>query len=139
MKRLKLKFCDYIPDELDSETIYVSIVYKTAVHLCACGCRNEVVTPISPYDWSLKYNGESISLNPSIGNWSFQCRSHYWIKNNRVIFCWDDENESITKAPKRSVSNSKEDLQPKKNAHWFGRLSDLFRVFFWSVLLFQNA
>jgi hypothetical protein len=23
-------------------------------------------------------------LHPSIGNWSFACQSHYWIRNNRV-------------------------------------------------------
>jgi hypothetical protein len=23
-------------------------------------------------------------LHPSIGNWSFPCQSHYWIRNNRV-------------------------------------------------------
>jgi hypothetical protein len=25
-----------------------------------------------------------VSLDPSIGNWSFPCRSHYWIRNNKV-------------------------------------------------------
>jgi hypothetical protein len=65
-------------------TIYVSIKYATAVHKCACGCGQEVVTPISPTDWRLTFDGESISLCPSIGNWSFACRSHYLIKNNRV-------------------------------------------------------
>ena len=33
------------------------------------------------------FDGRTISLNPSIGNWSYPCRSHYWIKGNRVV--WD--------------------------------------------------
>lgn len=24
------------------------------------------------------------TLSPSIGNWNFRCRSHYWIRQNRV-------------------------------------------------------
>ena len=30
------------------------------------------------------FNGKTVSLDPSIGNWSFPCQSHYWIRNNRV-------------------------------------------------------
>jgi hypothetical protein len=43
-----------------------------------------VVTPISPTDWKLIFDGKSVSLYPSIGNWGFKCRSHYWIRNNQV-------------------------------------------------------
>jgi Family of unknown function (DUF6527) len=49
-----------------------------------CGCGNKVVTPITPLDWTLTFNGETISLHPSIGNWNFECQSHYWIKQNKV-------------------------------------------------------
>ena len=42
------------------------------------------VTPLSPADWSLTFNGETISLEPSIGSWSLECKSHYWITNNNV-------------------------------------------------------
>jgi hypothetical protein len=73
--------------------LYVSLAYCTAMHLCVCGCGNEVVTPISPVDWQLKFNGKTISLSPSIGNWNFECRSHYWIINNEVRYSgnWSDE------------------------------------------------
>ncbi|WP_181956102.1 MULTISPECIES: DUF6527 family protein [Dyadobacter] len=57
---------------------------SVAIHLCACGCGNEVVTPLSPADWQLKYDGAVISLIPSIGNWNFPCQSHYWITNNKI-------------------------------------------------------
>lgn len=33
----------------------------------------------------MTYNGEAISLHPSIGNWQLQCRSHYVIDRGRVI------------------------------------------------------
>jgi hypothetical protein len=43
-----------------------------------------VVTPFSPTDWKLYFDGENVSLEPSIGNWSFPCRSHYWIRGGEV-------------------------------------------------------
>lgn len=90
---LKHVFVDFIPDELDQGTLYVSIRFATASHLCCCGCGNKVVTPIRPTDWTLMFNGKSVSLDPSIGNWSFPCQSHYWIKNNRVNWAsqWSQE------------------------------------------------
>lgn len=88
MKRemtLTHEFVEYIPDRLEDGTIYVSIAFATVAHKCCCGCGNEVITPLSPTDWTLIFDGQSISLDPSIGNWNFACRSHYWIKRNRVI------------------------------------------------------
>lgn len=81
---LKHEFVEFIPDELEQGTIYVSIRFATASHLCCCGCGNKVVTPIRPTDWKLIFDGKTISLQPSIGNWSLACQSHYWIRNNRV-------------------------------------------------------
>jgi hypothetical protein len=43
-----------------------------------------VVTPLSSTDWTLAFDGESISLKPSIGNWGLPCQSHYWIVRNRI-------------------------------------------------------
>jgi hypothetical protein len=77
-------FVEYIPNHLEDGTIYVSISFATAAHKCCCGCGNPVITPISPTDWEVSYNGETISLSPSIGNWSFDCKAHYWIRANRV-------------------------------------------------------
>jgi hypothetical protein len=85
-KKAKFKFVKTIPDSLEERVVYITTHYNTAVHKCMCGCGNEVVTPISPKDWELFYDGESISLYPSIGNWSFECQSHYWIRNSEVIW-----------------------------------------------------
>jgi len=81
---LKHEFVEFIPKQLDDDVIYISIPYATAVHKCACGCGERVVTPLSPTDWQLIFDGKSISLYPSIGNWGFQCQSHYWIRSNKV-------------------------------------------------------
>jgi uncharacterized protein DUF6527 len=46
------------------------------------GCR----FPLGPTDWKLIFDGKTISVEPSIGNWSFTCQSHYWIRNNAVVW-----------------------------------------------------
>lgn len=89
----KHEFVEFIPDELEQGTLYVSIRFATASHLCCCGCGNKVVTPIRPTDWKLIFDGKTVSLEPSIGNWSFPCQSHYWIRNNHVNWAsqWTDD------------------------------------------------
>ena len=82
--KLSHKFVKNIPDTIENGVVYVSVDYSTAIHKCCCGCGNEVVTPLSPTDWKLSFDGETISLYPSIGNWSFPCQSHYWITDNEV-------------------------------------------------------
>jgi hypothetical protein len=89
MSTLTHEFVELFPDTLEEGKIYISIPYATATHRCCCGCGNEVVTPLSPTDWKLIFDGETVSLDPSIGNWSFPCQSHYWIKRNKVK--WDHQ------------------------------------------------
>lgn len=95
MKKIALKhqFVDFIPTPLEKGVLYVSIEFATASHLCVCGCGKEVTTPLSPTDWKLIYDGKSVTLYPSIGNWGFECRSHYWITSDQVRWAadWDDE------------------------------------------------
>ena len=78
------EFIEYLPEELKERTLYVSLKFATVVHKCCCGCGREVVTPLSPPDWQLTFDGVSISLHPSIGSWNLPCQSHYWIHRNRV-------------------------------------------------------
>lgn len=81
---LKHEFVEFIPEDLKPRTVYISIRFATVSHLCVCGCKNKVVTPLTPTDWKLIFDGKTISLDPSIGNWSFACQSHYWIRNSRI-------------------------------------------------------
>lgn len=78
------EFVEFIPDHLEEGVVYVSLRFGTIVHACCCGCGSEVVTPLSPAGWAFTYDGETISLNPSVGSWSLPCRSHYWIRENCV-------------------------------------------------------
>ena len=114
METLQHKFVSSIPDQIDELTLYISMEYGTAIHKCVCGCGNEVVTPFSPTDWELNFNGKSVSLSPSIGNWSFKCQSHYWIVKNKVRYVskWTydeiDENRKADKKKKNEFYSGKQ-------------------------------
>ena len=74
---IEYEFVDLVPRELKEGTLYISIEFATATHKCFCGCGTEVVTPISPVGWQVKFDGETVSLSPSVGSWSLKCKSHY--------------------------------------------------------------
>lgn len=94
-RTLSHEFAEFIPEQLQESMLYVSTTYATAAHRCFCGCGREVVTPLSPTDWKLTFDGETVSLSPSIGNWSFPCRSHYWIKNSQVQWSGEMSDKAI--------------------------------------------
>ncbi|MGE0112169.1 DUF6527 family protein [Aquabacterium sp.] len=84
-RSLEHRFVRNTPRELEPGVLYISMEYATAVHSCCCGCGERVVTPFTPTDWRMTFDGESVTLNPSVGNWNQDCRSHYVIERNRVI------------------------------------------------------
>lgn len=108
-KKLFLKpvFVDFIPSEVVTGSIYISIKFSTATHKCACGCGSEVVTPLSPTDWKMTYDGKTITLYPSIGNWSFKCKSHYWVRQNRID--WAENWSSVDISKNRAYDRSQKE------------------------------
>jgi hypothetical protein len=92
---LRPEFVEFIPAKGEPGVIYVSERFRTAMHQCCCGCGLEVITPLNPAKWSLSKQGGQVSLSPSIGNWSFPCRSHYWIERGRVRWTGPMSNERI--------------------------------------------
>lgn len=87
-----------IPERLQANTLYVTTDGDVAGHLCACGCGREVITPLSPTDWSIKFDRCGVTLFPSIGNWAFPCRSHYFIKNGFAVWAREMSDKAITRS-----------------------------------------
>jgi hypothetical protein len=79
------RFVEFIPKGIEEGVLYISEAYGTASHKCPCGCGTRIVTPLTPTDWQLTSDGSSVTLVPSIGNWSLPCQSHYWITNNEIV------------------------------------------------------
>lgn len=97
---MKHCFVENIPEKskLENDTLYISLKYNVAIHKCACGCGNEVVTPLDEDNgWVLSYNGKNVSLDPSIGNWNLPCMSHYWISKGEVYFISDNKKKKKRK------------------------------------------
>jgi len=144
---LQHKFVEFMPEKLEEGVLYVSVEYCTVLHKCVCGCGNTVVTPISPTDWQLKFDGKSISLSPSIGNWSFDCRSHYWIDKNEIRWAGNWTNDQIADGRKQDKLNKEhffdeahhskpskeeqESLSPKIKRSWYWKT-------FWNWLIFKK-
>lgn len=84
-----------MPKPLEPGVLYISIQYKTASHLCPCGCGSRIVTPISPARWSMTFDGDTVSLRPSVGNWSLPCKSHYFITRDEVRWAGPLNDEGI--------------------------------------------
>lgn len=97
INQIRPQFSEFIPDKLEEGVMYISERYKTVSHKCACGCGEEVVTPLSPVEWQLRKDGDQVSLHPSIGNWNYACRSHYWIRKNAIQWAGAMSKKQIAK------------------------------------------
>ncbi|MEC7264679.1 MAG: DUF6527 family protein [Bacteroidota bacterium] len=120
--RFEHKFVEFIPKDLDDHVLYISIRFTTTVHKCACGCGHKTVTPLSPRDWKLIFDGKSISLYPSIGNWNFPCQSHYWLNENKIEWAPKWTKEEIKEGRKFS-------FEEKKRYYQNNQLSDPAKIY----------
>ena len=113
--RLEHRFVHYIPEQLEPGVIYISMDYATAAHSCCCGCGEQVITPFTPTDWKLTFDGDTVSLWPSIGNWNFRCRSHYIIRNSRIVVA-EPGKKSTSKADAATTKKERKDIIPINGA-----------------------
>lgn len=90
VKRFRLEVVELVPRPLEEGVLYFSPKYETAIHLCACGCGIETVTPLSENGWELTVEYGNATLVPSIGNMRFPCGSHYWIREGHVRWAADN-------------------------------------------------
>ena len=115
LTEFELQIVHRMPSKLNQGVLYVCFDCNVVAHLCACGCGEKVILPIDPNFWSIKYDGETVSLTPSIGNFQFPCKSHYWINENRIV--WAESTVSVSK-PKT--------ISPRKKKRWIDRLKAFF-------------
>ena len=60
-------------------------------HLCPCGCGEPVYLQYGGKGWNitLSINGrelKSVTISPSVGCFDFPCKSHYFIRENKIIW-----------------------------------------------------
>jgi hypothetical protein len=119
------QFVEVLPAHLEAGVLYISGTHNIVAHLCCCGCGREVVTPLSPAGWTLRYDGQ-VSLSPSIGNGAHDCRSHYVIQASRVRWLSNMTLEHHVRAKARD-----QEAAQQLNRSWLdrakGTLGDLLR------------
>ena len=108
--KIRPVFCEFIPDQIDDGILYISERFRTCSHKCCCGCGEEVVTPLSPAEWSIRREGDAISLWPSVGNWDYACMSHYVIRKNRVLWAPTLTDRQIARVRKRDTAALEQQL-----------------------------
>ena len=113
IKSLTPQFVEHFPERLEPGELYLAMEFATAAHLCACGCGNKVITPFSPTDWQMSFDGQTVSLKPSIGNWTFKCRSHYWVRSGSIEWSGDMSQDAID-AGRRRDKQAKARLQANR-------------------------
>lgn len=64
--------------------LYISREFNLAIHLCACGCGVETVTPLN--EWRITEQNGGVTLRPSIGNFKGEkpYHAHYYVTNSKV-------------------------------------------------------
>lgn len=140
---IRHEFVELMPQERTEGVLYISIPFSTAIHNCFCGCGTKIVTPIKPTGWEMTYNGDHVSLWPSIGSWGLRCRSHYIIHRDTVVWAGDMSQERIDQgrahdrtlrdhyyerdAPGRASPERSKPLphESAKSQKWWQRLLDL--------------
>ncbi|MBY3531240.1 hypothetical protein HFN72_35955 [Rhizobium laguerreae] len=120
---------DKIPEKLDDGVIYVSERYRVALHNCCCGCGEEVSTPLSATEFSIRVYRSSVTVRPSIGNHDFACRSHYFITNGNIEWAAEMSRAQIDagRAYDRRLK------QAKKSHSGLGGLLDWIRKLFAAI------
>ena len=105
--RFRFEFVTNAPEILEDNVLYVSLPYSTTLHLCPCGCKSEVANKISRSRYTLSFDGESVSLTPSIRNSGIPCKSHYFITRNEIVWAYDWPIEKFDDTKKKSAKRKK--------------------------------
>lgn len=78
--------------KLEDGVFYVVDNSPYVEYNCPCGCGGVVILPTKKhqdgYDgWGFKEQNGKVTLSPSVYSTGFSCRSHYFVRENRIEWC----------------------------------------------------
>jgi hypothetical protein len=118
-------FVDSAPEQLEPGKIYISTKYRAIVHLCLCGCNEKVLLKLDPDPdyWSFTFDGRTISIHDSVGNVGLPCRSHYFVRRNRVDWLPPllDVDPKVAMGSRSARGEQRDGQATKGLSHWFRR------------------
>lgn len=81
-------FVKEMPELWEQGKVYICEEYNTSAHLCLCGCGQKTVMPLGGGQWwtLVKEANGTVSFIGSVGNYNFECKSHYIITKNKANF-----------------------------------------------------
>ena len=118
IERIRFEAVEFMPAQLQAGVLYASEKYRTAAHLCACGCGEKVRTQLGPLGWRLTKGRSGPTLYPSIGNWQKPCRSHYYIRNGRVLWQVDWTDEEVLEGRRAEEFRRDAHFQQHRGGWW---------------------
>ena len=119
----RVEWVEDMPERMEAGKLYISVKHRLTEHYCACGCGVEVSLPLGRSEWKLIYDGDSVSVSPSVGNWRLPCKSHYLIRENRTVWCAQWSEEKIVGGRKRDQARTLADKRKQNwSASWLGRV-----------------
>ena len=111
-----------MPAVMEPGKVYISPKHGLTEHLCACGCGAEVSLPLGRSEWRIEYDGDTVGIRPSIGNWQLPCRSHYMIQENRTVWCASWTREEIAAGRKKDRLERQKDMRRRRReGSWWRR------------------
>lgn len=119
--RMRLAVVEFMPSTLEPGVLYVSQKYRTAAHLCACGCGEKIRTQLGQLGWQFTNESPGPSLYPSIGNWQKPCRSHYYIQRGLVVWA-PGMTEAEVLYGRQAEMRRRDAHFREKNSNWWARL-----------------
>lgn len=126
IKRLEPRFLAHFPEHLEEGVLCISEEFSLTAHKCCCGCGEDVILKLGPAKWRLtKESDGTVSLDPSVGNWNYACRSHYWIEHNEVLEAGPMSRGAIKRVQHRDRSERQQYLDQMASAAIEARPSGL--------------
>lgn len=121
-RQWQIEWVEDMPERMEVATLYISVKHRLTEHLCACGCGTEVSLPLGRSEWRLIYDGDSVSVWPSVGNWRLRCKSHYVIQESETLWCNQWSDERILAGREKDRKQKLLDIRRKNTSRsWFGR------------------
>jgi hypothetical protein len=125
-------FVEFMPSVLEPGLLYISPEYRVTKHLCASGCGEAIVLPLHPGQWRFTYDGEHVSVAPSVGNASLPCRAHYWIRDGQIVWAAPLSRQDARRGRVRDRDAIEQVAEPHRHQQvergsWWSRLRQRLR------------
>lgn len=128
------RYVPNLPEQLEEGIFYICEEFDATAHKCCCGCGEDVYNKLGAAKWRLiKEFGGTVSLYPSVGNWNYACRSHYWIESNHVIDAGPMSNLAIKAVQERDRRDRDRAIEQynarTKHSLWWRMSAAVIRLF----------